>query len=170
ALAPPYLVLIGGRATQEASGLGALVLASAAASLISSYLWGRMADRSSRRVLRLCGVIGAGALTTALGMALAGLTDGPLALPAVLFVLMVAYHGVRQGRSTYLVDMAPDDQRPAYAAVANTVIGVALLASGLFGALASLAGPEATLGLFAAMCLGAAILGGKLVEVEVEGG
>ena len=70
ALAPPYIVLLdtGEGALQK---LGALVLASAAASFASSYVWGRLADRSSRRVLMLSGFSGAAALALA---ALAGLT------------------------------------------------------------------------------------------------
>ena len=49
ALAPPYLVILAGEGSL--SQLGALVLASAAASLVSSYVWGRLSDRSSRQVL-----------------------------------------------------------------------------------------------------------------------
>jgi len=68
---------------------------------------------------------------------------------------MIAYHGVRQGRSIYLVDMAPEGRRAAYTAVSNTVIGLLLLGSGLFGALASLAGANVTLMIFAVMSLAA---------------
>ncbi len=84
-----------------------------------------------------------------------------------LFVLMVAYHGVRQGRSTYLVDLAPPDQRTAYAAVANTVIGLLLLLlSGAIGAVAGLVGPQAALGTFAALCLVGAATAWRMKEVE----
>ncbi|WP_102107670.1 MFS transporter [Oceaniglobus roseus] len=161
ALAPPYLILLGAEGFDR---LGALVLASALASLVSSYVWGRLSDRSSRRVLQLSGVVGAVALLAALGVSALGLAAW--GLPVVLFVLMIAYHGVRQGRSTYLVDMAPEDDRAAYTAVANTVIGVLLLASGLFGALASMAGAWVTVLLFAVMALGAAVVAQGLDEVE----
>lgn len=163
ALAPPYLVILGGDAFGQ---LGALVLASAAAALLSSYVWGRMADRSSRGVLRRAGGLGAVALAGALLVDMAGLAGSWWALPAILFVLMIAYHGVRQGRSTYLVDMAPEGMKAPYTAASNTVIGVALLASGAFGALASLAGAAATLAVFALMCLAAIVVAGGLEEVE----
>ncbi|WP_422071424.1 MFS transporter [Tranquillimonas rosea] len=167
ALAPPYLVLLGQEDGGQAFGrLGALVLASAVASLISSYVWGRLADRSSRNVLRLAGVAGAVAMGGAVVLDLLGQIGTVWALPAVLFVLMVAYHGVRQGRSTYLVDMAPPEARASYTAVSNTVIGVLLLASGAFGALASLMGPDATLCVFAGMSLAAAVVATRLAEVE----
>src|SRR5690606_18832112 len=60
ALAPPYLVLLGAQAGHGTfDRLGAMVLASSIASFLSSWIWGRMADRSSRRVLMLSGLVGA---------------------------------------------------------------------------------------------------------------
>ncbi len=167
ALAPPYLVLLGAQAGHGAfNRLGALVLASSIASFLSSWVWGRMADRSSRKVLMLSGLVGALALLAAVLLDLAGALGTVWALPLVLFVLMIAYHGVRQGRSIYLVDMAPENSRAAYTAVSNTVIGVVLLGSGLFGALASLAGTKVTLAIFAAMSLVAVGVAKGLDEVE----
>jgi predicted MFS family arabinose efflux permease len=166
ALAPPYIVLLGAEAGQGSfDRLGALVLASSIASVLSSWIWGRLADRSSRRVLMLSGVSGAAAMLAAVGLDLAGASGTLWALPMVLFVLMIAYHGVRQGRVIYLVDMAPPDRRATYTAVSNTVIGVALLGSGVFGALASLAGPQVTLLIFAAMALASALVTRGLDEV-----
>ena len=167
ALAPPYLVLLGAQAGQGTfDRLGALVLASSVAAFLSSYIWGRIADRSSRKVLILSGLVGGVALAGAVALDLAGLSGTIWALPLVLFTLMLAYHGVRQGRSTYLVDMAPEDRRAAYTAVSNTVIGIVLLGSGLFGALASIAGAVVTLTAFAAMSLAAVWVASGLDEVE----
>ncbi|WCR10707.1 MFS transporter [Paracoccus stylophorae] len=167
ALAPPYIVLLGAQAGQGGfDRLGALVLASSIASAVSSWIWGRMADRSSRQVLMLSGIGGAAALLAAVALDLAGASGTIWALPAVLFVLMIAYHGVRQGRVIYLVDMAPPDRRATYTAVSNTVIGVALLGSGIFGALASLAGPHVTLLIFAAMALAASLVTRGLDEIH----
>ncbi len=167
ALAPPYLVLLAGGDGEDAvTQLGSLVLASALASLLSSYVWGRLSDRSSRLVLQLCGVVAGAALAGAVLLDRAGVSDSRWAVPLVLFVLMLAYHGVRQGRSIYLVDMAPEDSVAAYTAVANTVIGVLLIGSGVFGALASLAGVPVTLGLFALMSFGAAAAAVGLRDVE----
>ena len=53
ALAPPYLVILAGEDQGSLGQLGALVLASAAASFFSSYIWGRLSDWSSRRVLMM---------------------------------------------------------------------------------------------------------------------
>jgi hypothetical protein len=167
ALAPPYFVVLSGGEDQSALGkLGALVLASALASLLSSYVWGRLSDASSRRVLMWTGIVGAIAMVGAVTLSWLGLATTVWAMPVVLFVLMIAYHGVRQGRSTYLVDMSPPDQRSAYAALANTVIGSLLLVAGVLGGGAAFFGPEATLVLFAVMAVGAAIAAVGLQEVE----
>jgi MFS family permease len=167
ALAPPYFVLLGSEGGNGTLGaLGALVLASATASLGSSYIWGRMSDRSSRRVLMLTGICGAGAMALALAFAQAGLAGTVWAMPVALFALMIAYHGVRQGRSIYLVDASPEDQRSAYAAVANTVIGVLLLVAGIAGGGAALLGPQAVLVLFALMAVAAAVVAYGLPEAD----
>lgn len=170
ALAPPYLVMLsGGDGASALTGLGALVLASAVASFLSSYVWGRFADHSSRRVLIATGILGALAMASALGLARLGVAQSLWAMPAALFVLMIAYHGVRQGRSIYLVDMAPENRRSAYTAVSNTVIGLILLAAGVLGGLFAMIGPQATLALFTAMALSAAWVARGLDEVEALG-
>ena len=167
ALAPPYLVLLGSEGTDTLANLGGLVLASAAASLVSSYVWGRLSDHSSRAVLERSGIAAAIALGIALALDAAGLATTVWAMPVVLFGLMISYHGVRVGRSTYLVDMAPEDKRPEYTAVANTVIGVVLLGVGLLGAAFAAIGAAATIAVFAGMCVLAAVLSRGLAEVEV---
>ena len=167
ALAPPYFVVLAGGEDQSALGqLGALVLASALASFLSSYVWGRMSDSSSRKVLMLTGVVGALAMLGAVMLSVFGLATQFWAMPLVLFILMIAYHGVRQGRSTYLVDMSPEDLRSVYAAVSNTTIGIVLMVAGFAGGGAALFGPTATLVLFALMAIAGAIAGIGLREVE----
>ncbi len=166
ALAPPYLVVLasgdGGAALE---GLGALVLASALAALLSSYVWGRLADKSSRQVLIWTGICGAAAMALTLLFSATDLAATIWAMPVALFGLMIAHQGVRLGRATYLVDMVGQDRRAIYTAIANTVIGVILLASGVFGALAALAGAGATMALFACMAAGGALAASGLKEL-----
>lgn len=164
ALAPPYLVLL-----DSASGLGelgALVLASALASLLSSFVWGRLSDKSSRLVLILAGCGGGGVMLATVALHLAGWTAVPLVPPAMLFGVMIAHHGVRQGRNTQLVDMADADQRTAFTALSNTIVGLVLIAGGaLFAGIAAFSVPL-VLGLFGMMCFAAAILSTGLEQVQ----
>ena len=167
ALAPPFLVILSSESGQAAfERLGALVLASSAAAFVSSYVWGRLADRSSRRVLVLAGVAAAVALGGALVAYHGGWMEHAWVAPLILFVLMLAHNGVRQGRSTYLVDMAPANARATYTAVSNTVIGLVLLGSGLSGALAASFGAEWTVALFALMSVAGALVARRLDEVQ----
>ncbi|MFP8968239.1 MFS transporter [Pokkaliibacter sp. CJK22405] len=74
ALAGPYYVLLaqqGQSSLSDAQVLGVLVLGSGFASAISSSIWGKMADRSSRRVMILAGLL-AGALGLRVRQRLAG--------------------------------------------------------------------------------------------------
>lgn len=167
ALAPPYMVVLGTQAGATATGsLGALVVASSLAGFLSSYVWGWLADRSARVMLLLSGTFGALAMAGAMALHLAGLAGTVWAIPCVLFVLMVAYHGVRQARSTYLVDISPEDRRSVNAAVANTAIGGILLVSGAFGGALTWLGPLAALTGFAVMALGGGLLALRLRDVS----
>ena len=167
ALAPPWIVVISGEGGDNLlTSLGALVLASAAASFVSSFVWGRLSDKSSRTVLALAGGIAAFSLVAMLVLSGAGLATTAWAGPAVLFVLMLAYHGVRQGRSTYLVDMSPEEDRATYSAVANLTIGLILLAVGAFGGGLGSVGAIWAIGGFAAMAAAGGALAMTLREVE----
>ena len=59
-----------------------------------------------------------------------------LGLAAIFLVLNVMHGGVRLGRKVYLVDMASGENRAAYVAVSNTVIGLLMLVGGLIGLVA----------------------------------
>ncbi|PWK53210.1 MFS transporter [Pleionea mediterranea] len=185
ALAPPFMLLTGTatktNANQQSltaltqsgtegflSQLGLLILASSLAGFSSSYIWGRLADKSSRNALIVSALI---AGLTLASTAIIHITQ-PVwlttvwLLPILLFLLMIAYQGVRLARSTHLVDMAHHTQRANYTAVSNTVIGIVLLLGGLFGVLAELFGVTLVIGLFAAMSFIAAALAVKLKNVQ----
>ncbi len=169
ALAPPFLIAASTAGEGGVfQGLGFLVLASSGAALVSSYVWGRLADSSSRKVLALAGLLGGVALFGTAIARLAGLLTGDLLLPLLLFALMIGYQGVRLGRSTHLVDMGDEDTRAAYTALSNTTIGVVLLAGGGFSALAAFAGETANLMVMGGFCLAGGLVALLLDEVQAE--
>ncbi|VWX60758.1 MFS transporter [Sphingorhabdus sp. 109] len=151
ALAPPFMIAVGSQAGEGYDKLGFLVLASALASLCSSFVWGRLSDRSSRKVLVFSAMVAAIILAVTSWLAFAGTLSGGYILPVLLFGLMIAYQGVRLGRSTHLVDMADKDSRAAYTALSNTIIGLLLLAGGVFSLVANWFGGEVVLAIMAGM-------------------
>lgn len=165
ALAPPFMIAAAAGA-DEVLPLGTLVLASALAGLLSAYVWGRFSDRSSRKVLVYAGLAGGFALSISAVLGLTGLLHPLYALPAMIFIIMIAYQGVRLGRSTHLTDMATAETRAAYTALSNTVVGVVLLAGGLFSVLAAVTGPAVVLLVMAGMAGLASVLALGLNEVQ----
>jgi len=169
ALAPPYLLALGGLETETGFGeLGLFVIASSLAAIVSTYVWGRLADVSSRKVLILSGVAASVALgvAAALGGLSPAILDSRFAAPIILFALMIAYQGVRLGRSTHIVDMADEQTRASYTALSNTIVGIVLIAGSAFGAVAHYAGVTTVLVLFTAMSALAALLAVRLDEVQ----
>ena len=169
AIAPPFLLaLAGAQSSSNLGELGLYVISASTASIASTYVWGRFADRSSRIVLVLAAAIAAAVLVSAGALSLAAASPELVhgAMPLLFFILMIAYQGVRLGRSTHIVDMTDPERRAAYTALSNTIIGILLLASGGFGLLVEVAGTEALMVLFAIMCLTASIIALGLEEVQ----
>jgi len=172
ALMAPFVVLLARDLGHAAlTDLGLMVLASGLASAASGSVWGRLADRSSRRVMAMGGAAAAltGLLAAALPALPRGTVDGvrgAVLFAALYFTLSVAHTGVRLGRKTHLVDMAGSGQRASYVAVSNTLIGVVLLAGGAFGALAQALGTAPTLAVLALAALAGAGCALALDEVQ----
>ena len=169
AMAPPFLIALSGETNGRQFGqLGSFVVASGLAAVVSSFFWGRLSDRSSRKVLILAGVVGGLAVGTAgiLGLVAGGLVRGTLVLPGLHFILMIAHQGVRLGRSTHIVDMTTAEKRPAYTALSNTIIGLVLVVGGVFGSIAQATGESVVLIIFMLMAFAAALFARSLNEVQ----
>jgi hypothetical protein len=166
--APFYVVLAREHSGGGASLLGSFLVAGGLASSLSAPVWGKQADRSSRRVM-----IVAALMTAGLGIAVfvlmlwrSDLAAHAWLFPAFFFSLGVAHAGVRAGRKTYLVDLAGGVKRTDYVAVSNTLIGLALLLVGGVTSLFSWLEPhEVILGL-SLLGLGGAGMALTLPEVE----
>jgi MFS family permease len=161
ALAAPLVVALARDALGDAlAWLGLFLALEGLASLVSAPLWGRWADRSSRRVFAAASAL-AGALSLAVAAAAwSGLAGAPATLfyPLAFMGLGIAHAGVRLGRKTYLVDVAEGTRRTDYVAVSNTVIGALLLLAGAAGALAASVSVPATVAALAVASLAGAAL------------
>lgn len=172
ALMTPYVVVLGHR---EIGGgldvLGAFIVADGIGAMVGAPLWGRLADLSSKRVLRVAGALAGAAGMAAAGAATAfpGTEASAWFLPLAYFALALAHAGVRVGRSTYLVDFASDGNRTDYVAVSNAVIGVLLLGIGAVGLLEVWLTLPGVLALLAGLALAGAAYAGRLPEAEAAG-
>jgi len=169
ALLPPFYVII---AQQQAEGdllgLGTLIVANGLAGILSAPFWGYLGDKSSRQVMAFAAA-GAGLLGLFTYFALvAGWSwvTSEYGLAIVFFVLNVMHGGARLGRKVYLVDMANNENRAAYVAVSNSVIGIVMLVGGLAGLLSDWLGAAATVLILSFFSLYAAVYVRKLPEVS----
>ncbi|MDT0202963.1 MFS transporter [Nocardioides sp. AE5] len=168
ALSPPFVVAIGVAHQGDAlTGLGLFVMAQGVANLIGGRLFGRLADSSSRLLMVWCAV-GASAVTAGYLLALLSptLRESAWLHPTTYLLLAIVHLGTRLARKTYVVDMAEGDRRTEYVAVANTAMGVLLLAAGAVTGLLSVWGNEAALVFLALLGLVGAGLGRSLPEVS----
>lgn len=135
-LSPPFIVALAVRAGAPAlTGLGGFIIASGLAALLGGRVFGRMADRSSRRLMT-AGAALASLVLVALVLLVTLLDlegDGRLTYAIFVgsyFLVTMLHTGVRVGRKTYVVDMAEGDRRTTYVAVSNSAMGLVLLVVG----------------------------------------
>lgn len=170
ALALPYIALLGQQKSGESlGGLGVLVLVSGLAGMVASPIWGKLADTSSRRVMRNAGA-GASVCCAVAGSMVwwpESLANNVWSYALVYGALVVAHAGIRLGRKTYVVDLASADNRALYVALSNTLTGVLMLALGLvIGGLAQWLGSEWLLLILSGVAASAALCAQRLPEVE----
>ncbi len=126
ALVAPYFML----QKEENAGdlLPIYIGAEALATLLSSLVWGKLADKSARLTLQVAGIL---ALMACVGL-LTSKGDTLIVSAGLFFMLSIAHAGVRTGRKTYSLDVKEGHERTELVGFSNTSIGLILLA---FGAL-----------------------------------
>ena len=166
--APFYVVLAQNYVGKEAYLLGLFIIAKGVASTVSSPIWGKYADKSSKNIMAvavlIASVLGIFIFFTISYFPL--LRSAKWLYPVVLFILGIAHQGVRLGRKTYVIDMGTGNERTSYVSVSNTVIGIILLMVGGLSALVSLLSVEGVILLLSVLGLAGAYKSYKLPNVE----
>lgn len=172
ALSPPFVVSLAvDSGSGSLSGLGGFIVASGLAALLGGRIFGRLADRSSRKLMSA----GAGAaslviIVLVIVVSIPGFTGespgGAGLFIASYFLLTLLHTGVRVGRKTYIVDMASGDRRTTYVAVSNSAMGVILLVTGAVSSALAILGIIWALIFLAAMGVAGVVAGATLPEVS----
>jgi hypothetical protein len=145
--------------------LSGFIIAQAAATILSSYIWGLLSDHNAKLTMQL------GALTVLL-VCLATLFIIQFELSQSIhsiwffigyFLMSVGHEGARSGRKIYALDIKEGSDRTDFIGKANTAIGAVILLLGAFYATLSLAG---NLILFSMMALGISV--GLLLSITME--
>lgn len=146
--------------------LGYLIIVNGLANVISSPFWGKIADQSATRLMRISSFIAIGGGVFALLFYFASDWNlGFYAFLPVFFINGIAYSGARLSRKTYLVDYAPDDNRATYVSVANTFIGLFTIVAAGFGVVAQVFGLPAQIIFFMCLLVMAVVLSFRLKRV-----
>jgi MFS family permease len=127
------------------SNLGVYLMGATLAGVLSNLVLGRLSDRYGNRLL-----VRLAALTVALPSAAALLfahVGGPGLDRGVLFTLVFVLQGLHAtahsiGSNNYLLELGPAAERVTYVSFAHGVIGLAILASPLGGAVVDRVGFE----------------------------
>ncbi|MDN4479696.1 MFS transporter [Demequina muriae] len=167
ALSPPFVVTLGVQQGSGLSALGLFVIAQGVAGLVGGRVFGRLADRSSRRLMIGASLAASAVIVAHLGLVrLPGMGEAVWLAAAAYLLLALVHVGARLARKTYVVDIAEGDRRTQYVAVANTLMGVLLLAVGAGTAALAVLGAEFALLLLAVLGVAGAVVGRSLPEVE----
>jgi hypothetical protein len=167
-LSVPFYALDAKALTGSGGGnLGVFIIAASLAQVLSSPLWGRFSDRSSRMVMILGG--GLAAVGGSLALLFGGLPaawQSPYLYGLIFLLIGMAQAGVRLGRKTYLVDGAPEAERPLYVALTNTLVGLVTLAGGALGLVAQAFSVRLLIAIFAVLALLGALASWHMPEAE----
>jgi len=165
-LSQPFYILMSRNLSDGSwEQIGYIIIVGGIAQVVSSPFWGRLSDKSPTFLMRLVAFISIVASGFASYLYASDINPGFYWFLPVFFVHGIAYAGARLSRKTYLVDFAPDEERPTYVSVANTAIGLFTVVAAGFGFVAQFFGLIAQLGFFVLMLLAAALLSTKLKAV-----
>ena len=166
-LAVPFFVAQGRSEVSETfSHLGLIIIATGLAQVLSSSIWGKWSDKSAKTSMQVAGAIGLISIIYVITFPFwPGSFQSVWALAPVFFINGSAYAGAKIGRKTYLIDMAPEDERSTWVSMANTSMGVVTIVAGGIGLLGSVWGIEIQLALYGGFSLLSIFLASRLSDV-----
>jgi MFS family permease len=131
-MALPFYVVAADTSGITAADVGLLLGAQTAGALASNPVWGKLGDRAGKLTM-LQTVAAIRLLPPLIVLALLGLEAGVFGYMALFVVIGAMMNGVTIGYLGYLMEISPDDRRPAYSAYFNAMASPAALLP-LFGA------------------------------------
>ncbi|GLV48109.1 MFS transporter [Thermus sp. LT1-2-5] len=156
-MAEPFYAVYAVRALGQGKELGLYLSLYALSFTLSNLLWARLAERGSKGVLRAGAALGL--LAPLLALLLAP------GLFGLVFLLQGAYlAALGLATTTYLLNLAPPEERSAFIGLGNTVAGVFAFSTVLGGWVADQAGFSALFLLAASLYALAFLLGERLPE------
>lgn len=163
---PFYVVLAHGASGGRIRSFGLLMISGSLATALSGVVWGRLSDHSSRTTLAAAGLLAglAGCLTAGVSTLEFSEDLAAFVYGGLFFLIGLSHTGIRNGRKTYLVDHANQDNRAKLVAVSNTLMGLVLLLSGSFGLLAQTWGERAVILVFALLGISGSVMAFTLPE------
>ncbi len=117
-----------------------LIIAQASAGFVSSYIWGRVSDKSallSMQIGALLACLSGGVLLSSL-IFYSQYVGFAWFIVSLFFILNIGHNGVRTGRKIYSVDIAEEHERTDFVAKSNTYVGSFILLAGAALSLLSL--------------------------------
>jgi len=165
-LQPFYVIISKDLNSGSWNAIAFLIIISGLAQVVSSPFWGRFADENATKLMRVSALMALfGAMYALAFVVFDDSFQSFYAFLPVFFINGVAYAGARLSRKTYLVDYAPDDDRPTYVSVANTFIGIFTIVAAGFGFIAEWFGLSGQLLFFAALLIAVVILSFRLKKL-----
>jgi MFS family permease len=150
-MALPFYVIAADRSGITLADVGLLLGAQTAGALASNPVWGKLGD-SAGKLKMLQTVAAVRLLPPVFVLALLGLEADLVGYMALFVVIGAMMNGVTIGYLGYLMEISPDDRRPAYSAYFNAMASPAALLPLLGAGMMSLISIEAV---FFAAILGA---------------
>lgn len=136
-MALPFYVIAADRSGITAADVGLLLGAQTAGALISNPIWGRLGDGAGKLAM-LQTVAAVRLLPPLFVLALLGLDAGLTGYMTLFAVIGAMMNGMTIGYLGYLMEISPNDRRPAYSAYFNALASPAALQPLLGAGLVSL--------------------------------